>query len=78
MTPTEIRAAIRADILAHTKHFTWNEANREASRKYGDEIEGVAMWRIVDRQLQALRKQGQISTHRDGRLSFWTVIGGQS
>lgn len=74
MTLAEVKEGIRADILAHRTRFTFAEAQRDAIKKYGEHVEGREVWRLVDAQLQALRKKQMISTYREGRQSFWTVL----
>ena len=69
----DIKAAIRADILARREPFTFNQAVNDARMKYG-ERDGSSIYRIVDTQIQMLRKKCIISTHREGRLQLWTVL----
>ncbi len=74
MTLTEAKDGIRADILSRGARFTFTEVQNAAIKKYGESVEGRAVWRLVDAQLQALRKKQLISTYREGRQSFWTVL----
>ncbi|WP_288198755.1 hypothetical protein [uncultured Pleomorphomonas sp.] len=84
MTREEIKQAVRADILARKEPFTFADVVDDAEDKYGRGVPPpMGRWplrasgsteRIVDAQLQFLRKQGLIKTERRGRLQFWSAV----